>query len=93
MPVGGKAMFLVNLEMKFPLSPVLKDLSGAVFYDLGQVFSKRKDFGLFSLRGALGCGLRYRTPLGPLRFDMGWAIDSPKEKGRPLLFITIGNMF
>ena len=93
MPVGGKAMFLVNLEMKFPLSPVLKDLSGAVFYDLGQVFSKRKDFGLFSLRGALGWGLRYRTPLGPLRFDMGWAIDSPKEKGRPLLFITIGNMF
>ena len=93
MPVGGKAMFLVNLEMKFPLSSVLKDLSGAVFYDLGQVFSKRKDFGLFDLRGALGCGLRYRTPLGPLRFDMGWAIDTPKKKGRPLLFITIGNMF
>ena len=93
MPVGGKAMFLVNLEMKFPLFPILRDLSGAVFYDIGQVFSKRKDFGLFNFRGALGCGLRYRTPLGPLRFDLGWTIDDPKKKGRPLLFITIGNMF
>ncbi len=93
MPVGGKAMFLVNLEMKFPLSPILRDLSGAVFYDIGQVFSKRKDFGLFNFRGALGCGLRYRTPLGPIRFDIGWNLDDPKKKGRPLLFITIGNMF
>ena len=93
MPIGGKAMFLVNLEMKFPLFPNLRDLSGAVFYDIGQVFSKRKDFSPFNFRGAVGGGLRYRTPLGPLRFDLGWTIDDPKKKGRPLLFITIGNLF
>jgi len=93
MPTGGKAMLVVNLEMKFPLFPILRDLSGAVFYDIGQVFSKRKDFSLFNFQGALGFGLRYRTPLGPVRFDLGWNLDDPKKKGRPLLFITIGNMF
>ena len=93
MPVGGKAMVLVNLEMRFPMFQSLPDLSGAVFYDIGQVFSKRKDFSLFNFQGAVGLGLRYRTPLGPFRFDLGWNVDDPKKKGHPLVFITIGNVF
>jgi outer membrane protein insertion porin family len=93
MPVGGKAMVLLNLEMRFPLFQSLPDLSGALFYDIGQVFSKRKDFSLFNFQGAVGFGLRYRTPLGPFRFDLGWNVDDPKKKGRPLAFITIGNVF
>jgi outer membrane protein insertion porin family len=93
MPVGGKAMFLVNLEMTFPLLRSMKNLNGAVFYDLGQVFSQRGDFSLFNFRGAIGWGLRYRTPLGPVRFDLGWSIDDPAKKGRPLAYITIGNLF
>lgn len=93
MPVGGKAMVLFNLEMRFPLFQTLPALSGAVFYDIGQVFSKRKDFSLFNFQGAVGFGLRYRTPLGAFRFDLGWNVDDPKKKGRPLAFITIGNVF
>jgi outer membrane protein insertion porin family len=93
MPVGGKAMVLLNLEMRFPLFQSLPDLAGAVFYDIGQVFSKRKDFSLFNFQGAVGVGLRYRTPLGPFRFDLGWNVDDPKKKGRPFAFITIGNVF
>jgi outer membrane protein insertion porin family len=93
MPVGGKAMFLVNLEMNFPILQGLDNLSGAVFYDLGQVFAQRKDVSAFNLKGAVGWGLRYKTPLGPIRFDLGWNIDDPKRKGRPLAYITIGNMF
>jgi outer membrane protein insertion porin family len=93
MPIGGKAMVLLNLEMRFPLFPTLPDLSGAVFYDIGQVFSKRKDFRFFNFQGAVGFGLRYRTPLGPFRFDLGWNVDDPKKKGRPFAFITIGNVF
>jgi len=92
-PVGGKALFLVNMELIFPLFQSLQNLSGAVFYDLGQVFSNRSDFSLFTFRGALGFGLRYRTPLGPVRFDMGWNADEPGKKKKPLVFITIGNIF
>ncbi len=93
MPIGGKAMVLANLEVRFPLFQSLPDLSGAAFYDIGQVFSKRKDFSLFNFQGAVGLGLRYRTPLGPFRFDLGWNVDDPEKKGRPILFITIGNVF
>lgn len=93
MPIGGKAMFLVNLELAFPLLQGLDNLTGAVFYDLGQVFSQRKEISAFNLRGAVGWGLRYKTPLGPVRFDLGWNIDDPRSKGRPLAFITIGNLF
>lgn len=92
-PVGGKALVLFNFEFKFPLSSALKNLSGAVFYDLGNVFAKRSQFDLEALRDAVGIGIRYRTPLGPLRFDLAWNLEAPERKGKPLAFITIGNVF
>jgi outer membrane protein insertion porin family len=92
-PVGGKALILFIFELKFPLSSVLQDLSGAVFYDAGNIFAKRKDFDLLGLRHALGFGVRYKTPLGPLRFDLAWNLNKPERKGKPLAFITIGNVF
>jgi outer membrane protein insertion porin family len=93
MPVGGKAIFLLNMELVFPVLPSLRDLSAAFFYDLGNVFAQRDDFSLFSLRGALGGGLRYRTPLGPVRLEVGWNLDDPVRRGRPIVYITIGNVF
>jgi len=93
MPVGGKAIFLLNMELTFPVIASLRDLSAAFFYDLGNVFAQRADFSLFSLRGALGGGLRYRTPLGPVRLEVGWNLDDPARRGRPIVFITIGNVF
>ena len=74
------------MEVSFPLFQTLPDLSGAAFYDIGQVFSKRKDFSLFNFQGAVGLGLRYRTPLGPFRFDLGWNVDDPEKKGRRTTF-------
>lgn len=93
MPVGGKALFLVNLEMSVPFVGSLPDLAGAVFYDLGNVFASRDDFSLFDLRGAIGAGLRYRTPLGPVRLELGWNLDDPARRAKPILYFTIGNVF
>lgn len=93
MPVGGKALFLVNLELSMPVVGSLPDLAGAVFYDLGNVFASRDDFSLFGLRGAIGGGLRYRTPLGPVRLELGWNLDDPARRATPILFFTIGNVF
>lgn len=93
MPVGGKAVFLLNLELKFPMLASLPDLSGAVFLDIGNVFANRSDFDLLGFKSAVGAGLRYRTPLGPIRFDLGWNLDDPDRMGKPLAFITIGNIF
>jgi len=92
-PIGGKALFLFNLELTFPIVSSLADLAGAVFYDAGNVFYNRSDFDLRDLEHALGLGLRYRTPLGPLRLELGWNLSDPGRRGRPLAFITIGHVF
>jgi outer membrane protein insertion porin family len=93
LPLGGKALLLLNGEFRFPLFTSLPDLSGAIFLDAGNVWNNRKEFNLFGLERALGFGLRYRTPLGPVRFDLAWNLDAPERKGKPLAFITIGNVF
>ena len=90
-PVGGKALILFNFELSFPFLSSLPAMRGVVFYDTGNVFSKRSQFDLASLEHALGLGLRYRTPLGPLRLELAWNLTERKTK--PLLFITIGQIF
>lgn len=92
-PIGGKALFLANFELTFPLLVQLEDLAGAVFYDAGQVFYNRSDFDLRDFEHALGLGLRYRTPLGPVRLELGWNLSEPERRGKPLVFITIGHVF
>lgn len=92
-PVGGKALVLFNLELRFPLIAAVANLEGAVFYDKGNVFAARNDFSFADLKDAVGLGLRYRTPLGPLRIDFGWNLHPPKERNQPIVFITIGNVF
>ncbi|MCX7975427.1 MAG: outer membrane protein assembly factor BamA [Candidatus Aminicenantes bacterium] len=90
-PVGGKALILFNFELTFPFLASLPEMRAAIFYDLGNVFGKRSQFSLASLEHALGFGIRYRTPFGPLRLEVAWNIKT--KKPRPLLFITIGQIF
>ncbi len=92
-PVGGKALLLLNFELTFPFLPSLRDLFGTFFYDKGNIFAKRKHVSLASLQDSVGVGIRYRTPLGPIRFELGWNLDAPKGEKKVLAFITIGNVF
>lgn len=92
-PVGGKALLLLNFELTFPFLPAFRDLFGSFFYDKGNVFAKRRHVNLASLQDAVGVGIRYRTPLGPIRFELGWNLDAPKGEKKVLAFITIGNVF
>jgi outer membrane protein insertion porin family len=92
-PVGGQALFLLNFELTFPLIPAIRDLSGVLFYDKGNVFEKTADINLRSLQDAVGVGIRYRTPLGPVRLEVGWNLDAVEGERKPLVFITIGNIF
>ena len=93
MPVGGKAMVLFNFEAVFPLLSAVPNLGGALFYDAGNVFPNRSDFSLADLEHAVGLGVRYRTPLGPIRLELGWNLTDPARKAKPLVYITIGNVF
>ncbi|TEU07910.1 MAG: outer membrane protein assembly factor BamA [Candidatus Aminicenantes bacterium] len=92
-PVGGEALLLLNFEVTFPILSALKDLRGTFFYDVGNVFERIEDIALVSMQNAVGFGIRYRTPLGPIRLELGWNLNDPREERKPLVFFTIGNLF
>jgi len=95
-PLGGEAVFLINSELVFALIPSWKELRLAAFFDLGNVYASLQGFRPLELQGAAGAGIRYRTPLGPVRVEIAWklwGLDAQDKKGKPLIFLTIGNIF
>ena len=92
-PIGGKAIVLFNFEMTFPILSKMENLFGTAFFDTGNVFERRKQVSFNNFQNAVGFGLRYRTPLGPIRFELGWNLSAPPGERKPLAFITIGNVF
>jgi outer membrane protein insertion porin family len=95
-PYGGEAVLLLNTELTHPVFPSWPALRLAAFFDLGNVYASLNEFRPFDLQAAAGAGLRYRTPLGPVRLEIAWKLwgfDAQDNKGRPLIFLTIGNIF
>ncbi len=78
--VGGRAVFMNNLELRFPL--LGDNVSGVLFCDSGNVYSKMSNISFrFNQRNkrdfdymvqSFGFGVRYRTPIGPVRLDLAF---------------------
>ncbi|HSH39636.1 MAG TPA: BamA/TamA family outer membrane protein [Chthoniobacterales bacterium] len=66
--IGGEFFTVFNLEYSFP---IWGELMGAVFFDAGNLLPDVEDAGLSDMRYAIGFGLRYALPIGPLRIDYG----------------------
>ncbi len=92
LPIGGKSMVNVNAEVRFPL---YRWLSGVVFTDMGVLAqNKFADIQAHKWLGATGFGLRCATPIGPIRFDIGWKWKKRDEKDRRYAwFLTLGHAF
>jgi len=88
-PLGGNALFTNTFELRFPLFG--DNLGGVLFHDAGNVYSS---LGAFSLRfrqsnledfnytvQSVGFGIRYRTPIGPVRLDLSFSPDAPRFFG------------
>ncbi len=67
-PVGGEFFTVFNVEYTFP---ILGELQGAIFTDAGNLLPSSEDIGLNDMRYAIGAGLRYKLPVGPIRLDYG----------------------
>jgi outer membrane protein insertion porin family len=92
-PVGGRQLFIFNSELRFPLH-INKSLGGVVFYDGGNVY-RAINLASFinNYTNTVGVGLRYATPIGPVRFDIGRNLN-PVPGINPLqYYITIGQAF
>ena len=92
-PVGGHMLAIVNSEARFPI-PLKSGLGGVVFYDGGNVYSNI-NFHQFTSNYAntVGFGFRYRTPVGPLRFDIGHNLNAPPGVKATQYFVTLGQAF
>lgn len=88
-PIGGTAQLFNTIELRFPL--LGDNLGGALFNDLGNVYSSLNNVSLRFRQNGLkdfdyavqtfGFGIRYRTPIGPVRADFGLSPNSPRFFG------------
>ena len=93
-PRGGNAVILLNAELRMHL---VGDFGAVAFADGGNVFERTTQLDLGNLRGSLGVGARYRSPIGPIRLDVGFKLDRRRlgtELERPWDFhFSIGHAF
>jgi outer membrane protein insertion porin family len=87
-PLGGKSIIEANLELRQHL---FWRLSGVAFIDAGNVQRNSFEYKLNELAYAVGGGLRVETPIGPIRFDVGFPVWN--EKRSPQFFISVGQAF
>ncbi len=75
-PIGGEFFTVFNAEYTFP---IFGEVEGAVFVDAGNLLASSESPGLSDMRYALGVGLRYKLPIGPVRLDYG---VNPSPRGQ-----------
>jgi outer membrane protein assembly factor BamA len=92
-PVGGKQIFILNSEVRFP-THIAKPLGAVIFYDGGNVFSAvNLHTFVDNYTNTVGIGLRYSTPIGPVRFDIGHNLNPIPGIKPTQYYITIGQAF
>jgi outer membrane protein insertion porin family len=102
-PIGGNATVVLNGEVRVP---VRGGLSVVSFFDSGNVFQRVSQLSISEFRNAVGFGVRYRSPFGPLRVDLGFKtrvetftctgndnVARPCAESRPALHISFGQAF
>jgi len=94
-PTGGNSVVVLNSELRVS---VVGPLQATGFVDAGNVFLKASDLDFTDLRPTAGFGVMYRSPVGPIRVDLGFNLDpreiSPgvQERSR-VLHILLGQAF
>jgi outer membrane protein assembly factor BamA len=92
-PSGGNELLLLNSEARIPL-PFKQGLGLVVFYDGGNVFPNVGFHDFTSLySNNVGLGLRYATPVGPIRVDLGQNLNPISGIKATNYFISIGQAF
>jgi outer membrane protein assembly factor BamA len=71
LPLGGFTLWEAVLELRFPIAG---DLGGTLFADTSDVSPQRLSFRLNRPHLSVGAGLRYDTPVGPVRLDLGFRV-------------------
>jgi outer membrane protein assembly complex protein YaeT len=88
-PLGGTALLMNQTELRFPL--LGENIGGVLFHDMGNVYSSLSSISFHTdqhgigdfdyMNQAVGFGVRYRTPIGPIRLDLAYSINPPRFTG------------
>ena len=89
-PIGGEFYTIFNIEYTFP---IYGELQGATFFDAGNLLPTSEEPGLDDMRYALGGGLRYKLPIGPIRLDYGWNPDRHRGEDFGAFHFSFGFAF
>jgi outer membrane protein insertion porin family len=91
--IGGNKELIGNLEYLFPLVPEIA-FKGVFFFDIGNAWEQGAwPWDGRQLRYAAGAGVRWYSPMGPLRFEMGWNLKPGPGEPRRVMEFTIGTAF
>ncbi len=90
-PIGGRSMMIYNLELRTRFS---ETFGGVLFYDVGNVYSQVLPQITHSQLNSVGLGIRYHTPVGPLRADFSFPLNPRKGLDRNFqIYFSIGQAF
>lgn len=88
--IGGTSETLLNIEYIIPL---FLGVRFATFFDAGNVYGFTKDFDLTDFRKAVGAGLRWQSPFGPIRVDYGFNLDRQAGESAGQFHFSVGSPF
>jgi outer membrane protein insertion porin family len=89
-PLGGNALVIFNGELRLP---PWRNASLHGFVDTGNVFARVSQIDLALVRTAVGLGVFYKSPVGPLRFDVGFKVNPLPTESPTAWFLTFGHAF
>jgi outer membrane translocation and assembly module TamA len=89
-PIGGEFYTIFNVEYTFP---IYGELQGATFFDAGNLLPTSEQPSLDDMRYALGLGLRYQLPIGPMRLDHGFNPDPRPDEDFGAFHLSFGFAF
>lgn len=100
-PDGGEIANVYNIEYKFPIAPDENGrtlLQGVFFYDIGGSWNKISDVSYAigpqsGLKQGVGFGIRFKTPVFPLRLDWGYGLNTAQGEKPAQFYFTIGSLF
>jgi outer membrane protein insertion porin family/translocation and assembly module TamA len=89
-PLGGRSLIEGSVELRQQFT---KELGGALFIDFGQVSVRSFKLPVDDLRFSGGFGVRYSTPIGPLRLDIGFPFRPPRGDPSWQIHFSVGQSF
>ena len=90
--IGGNKMVLFNVEFLFPLVEQ-QGIRGVLFFDAGNAYDDGDNIELSDLKYAIGYGIRWYSPMGPLRLEWGYNPDPDEDESRSKWQFSMGVFF